>query len=60
MSIKNGIVPDLSGMGARDAVNALRKAGMNARLRGTGAVYEQSLPAGTRVSKGKTITINLK
>ena len=60
VSIKNGIVPDLSGMGARDAVNALRKAGMNARLRGTGAVYEQSLPAGTRVSKGKTITINLK
>ena len=60
VSIKNGIVPDLSGMGARDAVNALRKAGMNARLRGTGSVYEQSLPAGTRVSKGKTITINLK
>ena len=60
LAIKNGIVPDLSGMGARDAVNALRRAGMNARLRGTGSVYEQSLPAGTRVSKGKTITINLK
>ena len=59
-SAEYGVVPDVIGMGARDAVYSIRQAGMQVKLRGTGQVYEQSLPGGTKDSQGKTITINLK
>ncbi len=52
-------VPDVTGMGARDAVFALQSAGMKVRTRGIGKVKEQSIPAGTRNPNGRTITINL-
>ncbi|MBQ9558444.1 MAG: transpeptidase family protein [Bacteroidaceae bacterium] len=58
--INEGVVPDVIGMGARDAVACLQKAGLKARLRGTGLVNEQSLPGGTKNAKGKTVTLNLK
>jgi len=55
-----GEVPSVIGMGARDAVFALQKEGMRVHLHGTGRVHEQSLPAGTKDARGKTITLNLK
>ncbi len=55
-----GEVPDVVGMGARKAVYALQSAGLKVRLRGAGVVQEQSIPAGTKNAKGRTITINLK
>lgn len=58
--VRSGVVPDVTGMGVRDAVYALNQAGMKVRLRGTGRVHEQSLPGGTKDAKGKTITLNLK
>lgn len=54
-----GTVPDVMGMGAKDATYALQKAGMKVQLRGEGVVKEQSLPAGTKEAKGKTITLRL-
>lgn len=53
-------VPDVIGMGARDAVYQLQQAGMKVRLHGTGAVKEQSIAAGTKAPKGKTIMLKLK
>lgn len=53
-------VPDVRGMGARDAVYTLQQAGLRVRTRGTGRVDEQSIPAGTRNAAGRTITINMK
>jgi len=58
--VRSGVVPDVTGMGVRDAVYALGQAGMKVRLRGTGRVHEQSIPGGTRDAKGKTVTLNLK
>ncbi len=55
-----GEVPSVEGMGARDAVFALQQEGLKVRLRGTGRVVEQSIPAGTKGAKGRTITLNLK
>mgnify|MGYP002623083221 FL=1 len=55
-----GTVPNVKGMGARDAVFALQSAGLRVCLHGTGTVKEQSIPAGTKNAEGRTITINLK
>ncbi len=58
--VKSNEVPDVKGMGARDAVFCLQKAGMKVKLHGTGLVHEQSIPAGTKNAKGRTIALNLK
>ena len=52
-------VPDLTGMGARDAVYALELRGMKAVIRGCGKVTEQSVKPGTEVKKGTTVSIKL-
>lgn len=53
-------VPDLSGMGARDAVYALTSKGMKVRIRGRGRVTSQSAKAGSHVVKGQVVTLELK
>lgn len=53
-------VPNVSGMGARDAIYALESRGLRTRIQGRGKVVGQSIPAGTKVIKGKTISIELK
>lgn len=46
------IIPDVHGMGARDAVYALESRGIRVRLQGRGKVSKQSLAPGSRISKG--------
>ena len=46
------IVPNLVGMGARDAVYQLESRGIRARVRGRGKVRSQSIFAGTAVKQG--------
>ncbi|MDR0756450.1 MAG: transpeptidase family protein [Tannerella sp.] len=58
--VRDGLVPNVEGMGAKDAVYALEKCGLNVRLSGWGKVVSQSSPPGTRVVKGRTVTIVLK
>ena len=58
-NIKEGIVPDVRGMGAKDAIYLLKKAGLNARLSGYGKVTQQTIPPGHKVSKGSHIHITL-
>jgi len=57
---KEGTVPDVCGMGVRDAVRMLEKQGLKVRLQGQGYVRKQSLPAGTKATKGQSITLELK
>lgn len=52
-------MPNLKGMGARDAVYAVERRGLKARVKGVGRVTSQSLSAGSTYSKGQTVTINL-
>ena len=47
MTTADGTMPDVTGMGARDAVYMLEKLGLRVSIRGTGNVTEQSIPAGT-------------
>ncbi len=57
--ISTGVVPNVTGMGARDAINALERAGLRVKLNGKGVVSKQSIEAGTRIEKGQQIIIDL-
>lgn len=53
-------VPNLVGMGARDAVYALERHGLRAHLSGTGRVRHQSMAPGSPVVKGATCDLALE
>lgn len=55
-----GKMPDVRGMGARDAVFMLQKAGLKVKIQGGGRVESQSIEAGTTVKEGATVTLTLK
>ena len=56
----DNLVPNVVGMGAKDAVFLLENAGLKVNLTGRGTVISQTIIPGTRVSKGQTIAIQLK
>lgn len=53
-------VPNVVGMGAKDAVYLLESYGMKVHLSGVGKVHAQSIPSGSMVRKGEYITLTLK
>ncbi|MCI6491490.1 MAG: transpeptidase family protein [Prevotella sp.] len=55
----NGLMPDVTGMGARDAVFLIESRGARVVLKGRGKVKQQSKPAGTQMRKGEKITLEL-
>ena len=57
--LKAGLVPNVVGMGAKDAVYLLEKEGLKVRLSGIGRVRKQSLPPGSRLVRGHTIALTL-
>ncbi|MDR1919158.1 MAG: transpeptidase family protein [Tannerellaceae bacterium] len=60
VKLKEGLVPRVIGMGAKDAVFLLEKAGLQVNLLGLGRVVSQSIPPGQQAVKGRTIAITLK
>lgn len=54
-----GIVPNVIGMGARDAVYLLETRGLKVRIKGRGKVKGQSLSSGTKVVKGQSIMLEM-
>lgn len=59
-SLSSGLVPDVRGMGARDAVFLLEQTGMLATIRGKGHVVSQSVPAGTKIVEGTHVILELR
>jgi len=57
--VSDGIVPNVIGMSAKDAVFLIQKTGMRVKLIGYGTVYQQSVLPGTSVSEG-TVILHLK
>ena len=53
------IVPDITGMGARDAIFCMESRGIRTRIHGRGKVIKQSLMPGTPVKKGSICIIEL-
>jgi cell division protein FtsI (penicillin-binding protein 3) len=57
--IKADIVPDVVGMGLKDALYLLESRGLRVEFIGRGNVKGQSIDAGSKISKGQKITIQL-
>ena len=57
--IVEGSVPDVSGMGLKDALYVLGNSGFRPIVRGSGKVMKQSIIPGTRVGKGYPIVLEL-
>jgi len=54
------VIPNVIGMGARDAVFALENRGVKVQLKGKGKVTSQSIYAGTAIKQGMVCCIELK
>ncbi len=54
-----GSVPDVSGMGLKDALYVLGNSGLRPLVRGSGKVVKQSIAAGSKVGKGYPIVLEL-
>jgi cell division protein FtsI (penicillin-binding protein 3) len=52
-------IPELNGMGIRDAIYLLENKGMHVRYNGVGRVTGQSVKSGQPIQKGKTIHLTL-
>jgi cell division protein FtsI (penicillin-binding protein 3) len=52
-------IPDLRGMGLKDALYVLETNGLSVQVNGKGKVVDQSITAGTTVNKGQSIILYL-
>lgn len=59
VSVADGIVPNVYGMAAVDALYLLEKSGLRVVIYGKGKVVSQSISPGTKVKKGETIHLKL-
>lgn len=57
--LKKGVVPNLIGLSAKDAVFLLENNGLQVKLFGIGSVKKQSLEVGQKFNKGDKITLTL-
>ncbi|MFZ4400402.1 MAG: penicillin-binding protein [Bacteroidales bacterium] len=58
-NIKINVVPDVTGMGVKEAVYLLEKSGMKVSITGKGKIASQSILAGTQIVKGQLINLTL-
>ncbi len=58
--IEKGKVPRVVGMGLKDALFLAESSGLNTRVKGRGTVIKQSLKAGEKIDKRKTIELILR
>ncbi len=59
VQIKEGVVPDVKGMGLMDALYTMENAGFKAYISGKGKVVEQSLVPGSKLKYGTQVAIVL-
>ena len=57
---KNPVVPDVKGLGLKDAMYMIENSGLRCIYSGTGHVSSQIPQAGQKAPKGSTVTISLK
>lgn len=60
VDVKAGKMPDVTGMGARDAVYQLERLGVKVKLSGKGFVARQSIAPGTTLQTGMSCILELK
>ncbi len=60
LELKEGLMPSVYGYGLKDAMYLLESCGLKVKFSGSGAVWRQSVKAGSRIFKGSEVTIYLK
>lgn len=55
-----GAVPDVTGLGLREAIVTLERHGYNVTFSGSGHVYSQSPASGTKARRGTKVTLTLR
>ncbi|MEJ7558690.1 MAG: penicillin-binding protein [Pedobacter sp.] len=55
-----GLMPDIKGMGLKDALFLAGNAGLRTKVKGSGKVVAQSIAAGSRIGKGHALIIELQ
>ncbi|MBR5030286.1 MAG: transpeptidase family protein [Muribaculaceae bacterium] len=60
VELNDDVVPDLTGMNVMDAVYLIESMGWKVSFSGRGLVESQSVKAGTKLEKGKTISLKLR
>jgi cell division protein FtsI (penicillin-binding protein 3) len=58
-SIPEALVPNVVDMGLKDALYLLESSGIRVVVNGRGTVRKQSVQAGTRISKGMKVRLNM-
>ena len=59
-SVEVGVMPDVRGMGLRDALRELESRGLRVSFKGTGTVVSQSIEAGERLDSTEEVKIELR
>ena len=59
-NVTDGKVPEVIGLGAREAISRLEAAGLKVKLHGYGYVARQSVRAGTKAEKGTLVELTLR
>jgi len=59
-AVSRNLMPDVSGMGLKDALFLLEQMGLNVVVNGRGAVVNQSVKPGTLVNKGMPVVLDLE
>lgn len=57
--IQRNIMPDVTGMGAKDAIFLLENQGLKVSIKGYGSVKYQSIPKGSRIKSGTRVKLEL-
>ena len=60
ISVPKNAIPNLIGMGLKDAVFILENLGLNVQAQGRGKVFSQNIKPGTVARKGSVVMINLQ
>jgi cell division protein FtsI (penicillin-binding protein 3) len=58
-AINKEFVPDVRGMGAKDAVYLMQQCNLDVEISGYGTVKSQSIVAGTRIKGKRTVKLTL-
>jgi cell division protein FtsI (penicillin-binding protein 3) len=60
VAVASNVVPDLTGMGAKDAVYLLERLGLSVQVQGRGKVISQSIKPGFFAKKGSLVLLNFE
>jgi cell division protein FtsI (penicillin-binding protein 3) len=60
VTLAEGVMPNVVGMGLRDAIYMLENSGLRVHYTGRGKVAKQSPQPGVRISRGATVAIELR